>query len=108
MSPIDENLPTLDDERFDLLVDGELPEPQRRRLLSELDHVPGGWRRCALAFLEAQSWKQGMQAVRGESTVQALPARPIRRTGFPGGLFGTLVAMAASFLIFQRCPRGTG
>jgi hypothetical protein len=99
MSPIDDNVPTPDDERFDLLVDGELPEPERRQLLSELDRVPGGWRRCALAFLEAQGWKQGMQAIRGKAGVEASPVRFIRRTGFPGGLFGALVAMAASFLI---------
>ena len=99
MNPIDDNLHAPDEERFDLLADGELPEPERRRLLSELDHVPGGWRRCALAFLEAQSWKEGMQSIRPESTAQAPPARPIRRLGFPGGVFGTLVAMAASFTI---------
>ena len=99
MNPIDHNLHTPDDERFDLLADGELPEPERRRLLSELDHVPGGWRRCALAFLEAQSWKEEMQSIRPESTAQARGARPIRRTGFPGARFGTLVAMAASFVL---------
>ncbi len=101
MNPIDHNLHTPDDERFDLLADGELPEPERRRLLSELDHVPGGWRRCALALLEAQSWKQGMQSLRRESAETAQPARarPIGRRGFPGGLFGTLVAMAASFTV---------
>ncbi|HUT92829.1 MAG TPA: hypothetical protein VMY37_25270 [Thermoguttaceae bacterium] len=99
MNPIDDNLHAPDDERFDLLADGELPEPERRRLLSGLDHVPGGWRRCALAFLEAQSWKEEMQSIRPESTAQARGARPIRRTGFPGGFFGTLVAMAASFIL---------
>lgn len=101
MNPIDDNLHAPDDERFDLLADGELPEPERRRLLSELDHVPGGWRRCALAFLEAQSWKQGMRSVRRESAgaPHAARARPMRRRGFPGGPFGTLVAMAASFTI---------
>jgi len=101
MNPIDDNLHAPDDERFDLLADGELPEPERRRLLAELDHVPGGWRRCALAFLEAQSWKQGLQSIRREpnKAAHAPPARPIGRRGFPGGMLGTLVAMAASFTI---------
>ena len=103
MNPIDEHppehLPTLDDRRFDLLVDGELPESERRNLLSTLDDLPGGWRRCALAFLEAQSWKDEMGAVR-RKTVSASPAtRPAGRSSFPGGMWGTLLAMAACFLV---------
>jgi hypothetical protein len=49
-----------DDIRFDRLVDGELSASERRRLLASLDEEPGGWRRCALAFLEAQSWSEGL------------------------------------------------
>jgi hypothetical protein len=81
------------------LVDGELSEPERRELLSSLDNVSGGWRRCALAFLEAQSWKQQMQSIRRDPAVQASPARPLRRPGFFGGMGGTLLAMAASFTV---------
>jgi len=42
-----------------------------------------------------------MQSIRRESAGAPQPARarPIGRSGFPGGLFGTLVAMAASFTI---------
>jgi hypothetical protein len=47
-----------DDTRFDRLVDEELSEEERRQLLGQLDDEPGGWRRCALAFLEAQCWRQ--------------------------------------------------
>jgi hypothetical protein len=47
-----------DDERIlDKLVDGELTETDRKVLLSALDDEPGAWRRCALAFLEAQTWR---------------------------------------------------
>jgi hypothetical protein len=48
---------------IDRLVDGELPEPDRRALLALLDDEPGGdgWRRCALAFLEAQSWREALR-----------------------------------------------
>src|SRR5437773_2733963 len=52
-------------EQFDLwldrLTDGEVPEPQRRALLSRLEQSPGGWRRCALAFLEAQAWREALE-----------------------------------------------
>jgi hypothetical protein len=51
------------DDCFDRLVDGELSEPERRELLTSLDQEPDGWRRCALAFLEAQSWKEGIGAL---------------------------------------------
>ncbi len=42
--------------QLDLLVDGELGNAARRQLLAMLEARPDGWRRCALAFLEAQSW----------------------------------------------------
>jgi hypothetical protein len=49
-----------DDTRFDRLVDDELSEEERRELLGQLDDEPAGWRRCALAFLEAQCWRQAL------------------------------------------------
>jgi hypothetical protein len=49
-----------DDILFDQLVDGELSDAERRRLLAVLDERPDGWRRCALAFLEAQSWRSDL------------------------------------------------
>ncbi len=72
---------------LDRLVDGELPEAERRQLLSKLDRQPGGWRQCALAFLEAQSWGQALthfvrhptaiadasQSPRSELSVNATP-----------------------------------
>jgi hypothetical protein len=48
---------TTDDILFDRLVDGELSAIERRELLASLDGRPTGWRRCALAFLEAQTWQ---------------------------------------------------
>ena len=64
MNPIEET--TMDDRndrRLDLLVDGELDENDRRELLRGLDREPDGWRRCAMAFLEAQTWKQALGAI---------------------------------------------
>lgn len=45
---------------IDRLVDGELAEDQRRALLLHLEAHPEGWRRCALAFLEAQTWREAL------------------------------------------------
>jgi hypothetical protein len=51
----------LNDETLDRLVDGEMSADQRRELIASLDSRPDGWRRCALAFLEAQSWRSDMR-----------------------------------------------
>ena len=99
MSPNDGNVTNLDDQRLDLLVDGELPEAERRQLLMALEQTPGGWRRCALAFLEAQSWKQEMVAIRREQPSESQAVRAVAWRGFPRSNWGTLLAVAASFLI---------
>jgi len=71
----------------DQLVDGELPDAERRQLLEKMDRTPGAWRQCALAFLEAQCWKQAMGSSILE-TAEAVPAAlarplaaPVRRLG---------------------------
>lgn len=46
----------LDDRQLDRLVDGELSSRERSELIASLDRCDQGWRRCALTFLEAQSW----------------------------------------------------
>jgi hypothetical protein len=87
------------DLRFDRLVDGELNEEERRELLGGLDSEPSGWRRCALAFLEAQCWKQTLLGVARDSC-SALPRTTppdTRRSPWPGRL-GTVLAMAVSFM----------
>ncbi|MDD3585962.1 MAG: hypothetical protein PHQ75_02155 [Thermoguttaceae bacterium] len=43
---------------IELLVDGELDDPQRKELLIQLDRIEGGWRFCAIAFLESQCMRQ--------------------------------------------------
>jgi len=53
---------SLDDRVFDLLVDGELDSARQQELLSHLDTTPDGWRRCALAFLEAQAWRSDLRS----------------------------------------------
>ena len=107
-----------DDTRIDRLVDDELSEEERRQLLGQLDDEPGGWRRCALAFLEAQCWRKvfgetpnvrdalsaalqsggknagDTPALRGKT----LPIETPRRSLWLGRM-KVLSAMAASFLL---------
>ncbi len=89
-----------DDELLDRLVDGQLSERQRHDLLAGLDDEPGGWRRCALAFLEAQCWKQAFGAITRDisPSVEPAGATPPPRSVWPGRL-STVAAMAASFVL---------
>jgi hypothetical protein len=99
MNPSHGNMPHPDDPRLDLLVDGELPEAERRRLLAALEETPGAWRRCALAFLEAQAWRQEMAAIGRQQRPEPQAARAVTWRGFRRSNWGTLLAVAASFLI---------
>ena len=40
--------------------------------VERLDSAPGGWRRCALAFLEAQSWGEAFRNLDGASRDRSL------------------------------------
>ncbi len=89
-----------EDTRFDRLVDGELPPEEYRALINALDHEQGGWRGCALAFLESQAlrselggWRRSLDA----PPLRALPTKP------PAPLAGlglrSWLAMAASVVL---------
>jgi hypothetical protein len=99
-----------DPTRFDRLVDGELSRDEYRALLAALDDEPGGWRRCALAFLEAQALASDLTEIRGSQCLGAAPltvgpapgARPAAGAARPAGWHGrafSLLAIAASFLV---------
>ncbi|NQT38293.1 MAG: hypothetical protein HQ581_12425 [Planctomycetes bacterium] len=84
---------------LDLLVDDELDAERRRELLGRLDRDPDGWRRCALAFLEAQSWRRTIPTLSGGEigrTAATQPETPRRPLGLNRR---TVLAMAASFLV---------
>ncbi len=66
---------SLDAGCIDRLVGGELPEDARRALLLRLDAAPDGWRQCALAFLEAQMWRESFaQLETAASAERPMPA----------------------------------
>lgn len=71
---------------IDLLADGELDPDRRRALLARLESSPAGWRRLALAFVEAQVVRESVRALApaasGVATQAALPpAKPAPRPG---------------------------
>jgi hypothetical protein len=89
-----------DDERIlDRLVDGELTEADRKVLLGALDDEPGAWRRCALAFLEAQSWRNAFSAARSEPQPTEVTVAKALAPAKPSRFFETCLAIAASVMV---------
>ncbi len=111
MTSANQNGPGPGDQLLDLLVDGELNENERRKALASLDRMPDGWRRCALAFLEAQCWKEdfcGILPTPDEKPEPSLaggtgrdrpPSPPAVRRRFGAGRWGTWLAVAATFFV---------
>lgn len=72
--------PDTTDATLDRLVDGELSNDERRQVLAALDAQCDGWRRCALAFLEAQTWRSELRRIVRPAASEAeapLVTRPI-------------------------------
>jgi hypothetical protein len=92
----------IDGQLIDRLVDGELPNPVRRELLLRFETEPDGWRRCALAFLEAQTWRSSLDSI---STMvlaapHSLPARDGAEHGSRARLsVARLIGLAAGLAI---------
>lgn len=111
---------------IDRLVDGELSGDERRHLLASLEAQPDGWRRCALAFVEAQAWRGAMGSLLREGEAPAEPGRAIAlgRSGSAGASpsqidlpsrnessrshLGTWFAVAASVVVAFGLGRQSG
>ncbi|HEX3448255.1 MAG TPA: hypothetical protein VHS97_08360 [Isosphaeraceae bacterium] len=63
----------LNDDLIDQIVDGALTSAQLRAVIDMLDREPDGWKRCALAFLESQCWRETFRLV-GEPNPTSLQA----------------------------------
>jgi hypothetical protein len=74
MSTVHDEWNPLDDRTLDRLVDGALTAEERRALLARFEREPEGWRRCALAFLEAQAWCEALRpGSNGADRNEAMP-----------------------------------
>src|SRR4051794_19060678 len=89
----------MNDLELERLVDGELSPPEYRSLLASLDDEPGGWRQCALAFLEAQALASELAGIRG--SLDLSHDRPVRSRSrhIERRDLWTFFAVAASFLV---------
>jgi anti-sigma factor RsiW len=100
------------DSDIDRLVDGELPDDDRRVLLRRFETEPDGWRRCALAFLEAQSWREALVPLATTMNMQpatsALQVRPIphswRSVARQAALAASLLVTFALGWLLHRMP----
>src|SRR3954468_9995588 len=111
--PLDNEQPhrPVDDRLIDRLVDGELRDEERRELLLRLDAEPGGWRQCALAFLEAQSWRATFRPLAAAAPPVVLQAGPkrARRTWRPVARWTALApSLAAAFALGWAWHGGAG
>jgi hypothetical protein len=68
-----------DDGFFDRIVDGELTPAELRTAIDRLDLESDGWKRCALAFLEAQCWSEAVRSM-GQSARAADECRTLSLT----------------------------
>lgn len=81
-------------EEIDRLVDDELSQAERRAIIERLERLPDGWRRCALAFLEAQCWRRAIA-----------PEEPCESAATPGaGLTVEGAPLAAETRVAPRRP----
>lgn len=108
-----EDMAPISSRQLDRLVDGEMSEAERHALLGRLDVEPEGWRRCALAFLESQCWKQALGPLgrsEGRTEIEAAESGTSTAAGTAAwaGVWrrssrlhsaAKILAMAASFVV---------
>ena len=71
----------LDDGFIDRIVDGELTPAELRAAIDRLDREPDGWKRCALAFLEAQCWRESFRALGRIGNIASRAPLVVRSSG---------------------------
>ena len=87
----------IDQTVLDRLVDGELDVAARAAALRALEAEPGGWRRCAMAFLEAQAWRDAAAADVKPTVGVVRPQTTARRTPSVRHVVGIAAAVAIAF-----------
>ena len=84
---------------LDRLVDGEIDRDQQRQLLLALEAQPDGWRRCALAFVEAQTLRLEFRGLGDKEDTEKGNAKPQAAGKWHGLRQVRWFAMAACFAL---------
>ena len=63
-----EEINPINNQFIDRIVDGALTPVELRAAIGRLDHEPDGWKRCAVAFLEAHSWRDSFRTLEEPAT----------------------------------------
>jgi hypothetical protein len=66
----------LDDRFIDRIVDGAMSPVELQAAIDCLDREPEGWKRCGLAFLEAQCWRESFRAM-GQPAALSVESRSL-------------------------------
>ncbi len=96
------------DRLIDGIVDGALRPGELRLAFSQLDREPDGWKRCTLAFLEAQCWRDSFRALevpfgagpgRGAGSIRLAVAKAdrARTTWWRGAAAAVIIAASFAF-----------
>lgn len=85
-----------DDERqWTRLIDGELSFSEQRALLSTLDETPNGWKRLALALLEAEAFRRELRNCSPHEPPAVTIAAPPEPSAIHRRLRAAITGMAA-------------
>ena len=71
-NPEDDPIETIDT-LIDRMVDGGMMPDELGKAVERLDAAPESWRRCALRFLEAQSWAEVFRSM-DEPVAEPVPS----------------------------------
>lgn len=97
------------EDRLDLLVENELDETRRARLLQQLAANPEGWEKCARAFLGSQVWEDALRrSAKGPPAsvpVRSDPRWPVRMAA---AAVAMLVTVASFFAGQYSANRASG
>jgi hypothetical protein len=67
------------DTLIDRVVEGVVPPEELRAIVEQLERDPAGWKRCALAFLEAQALNESFRAFGNVDTLDPIVQPPVLR-----------------------------
>jgi hypothetical protein len=83
---------------IDRLIGGDLTKAESRQLVARLDADPAGWKQCALAYMEAQSWRGAFESMLDRET-EAAPhsVKATRTLRASGSLMATAAAVVVAF-----------